>query len=232
MIKAIAIDDEPLALAILQTFCQETDGIDLLRTFTKPQEAEEYLKTEKVDLVFLDIQMPSISGLEFFKKIPEGIQVVFTTAFAEFAVDGFNLQALDYLLKPFSYERFKQSIDKVSNYLELLDKPDNNQEQILQIRADYSLYRIKTSDILYIEGLDDYVKIVLKDHKPIVARITMKNMVEKLPFKDFIRIHRSFIVPLGGIISYRNKMVHLAQKEFPVGSSYLQEVEQRLRNSE
>lgn len=220
MIKAIAIDDEPPALNIIEDFCTQVDSVMLLRTFNKPNEALKYLRKFPVDLLFLDIQMPSLTGIEFYKKVEQDAMVIFTTAYSEYAVEGFNLSAVDYLLKPFTLERFKLALDKATEYYNYLNKTEKAQQQYLFIRADYALTKISFVDILYIEGLDDYIKIYLQNQKTVVARMTMKALQEKLPAKEFIRVHRSFIVPFTRIESVRSKTLLVAGTEIPIGSSY------------
>lgn len=223
MINAIAIDDEPLALEVIRNFCSRIDFINLQKTFTQPSEALKHLKKFPVDLLFLDIQMPSISGIELYKIVRQDTLVIFTTAFSEYAVVSYDLSAIDYLLKPFEEERFKQAVNKANEYFTYLNQKDNRLQQYLFIRADYSLLKIALSDILFIEGLDDYLKIHLQNHKPVVARMTMKAMLEKLSPREFIRVHRSFIVPFHRIETVRNKVIHLNGEEIPIGSSYEQQ---------
>ncbi|MBS7255249.1 LytR/AlgR family response regulator transcription factor [Flavobacterium branchiicola] len=218
MIKAIALDDEPLALEILQNLCDTIDYIELTRTFTKSDEAFKYLKKYPVDLLFLDINMPSISGLDFYKKLPVKTMVIFTTAHSEFAVEGFTLSATDYLLKPISLARFQQAVEKASLQLKLLSQ--NIEQQYLFIRADYSLIKILFSDILYIEGLDDYLKIHIQNQKTVVARMTLKAILQKLPETEFIRVHRSFIIPVSKIEKIRNKVIFIDNAEIPISASY------------
>ncbi|NWL01889.1 DNA-binding response regulator [Flavobacterium collinsii] len=218
MIKAIALDDEPLALEILQSLCDTIDYIDLERTFTKSDEAFKYLKKYPVDLLFLDINMPSISGLDFYKKLPHKTMVIFTTAYSEFAVEGFTLSATDYLLKPISLSRFQLAAEKAYSQWKLQNQ--NIEQQYLFIRADYSLIKILFSDILYIEGLDDYVKIHIKDQKTVVARMTLKAIIQKLPETEFVRVHRSFIIPISKVSKIRNKIIYIDQVEIPISASY------------
>jgi DNA-binding LytR/AlgR family response regulator len=219
MINAIAIDDEPLALRIIENFCAKVDFITLTKTFTRPAEALEYIRQNKVDLLFLDIQMPSLTGIELYKEIKDDTMVIFTTAFSEYAVEGFDLNAVDYLLKPFTFERFLQAAQKALKQLGHL-KPSENKAQPLIIKADYSLVKVEPAEIIYIEGLDDYLKIHLVNRKPLVARLTMKGILEDLP-THFIRVHRSFIVPIDKIKSVRNKTIFLGETtEIPIGSSY------------
>ena len=220
MMKAIALDDEPPALRVIESFCARTAEVQLENTFTMPAEAAKYLKAHKVDLIFLDIQMPSINGIDFYKSIREDVMVIFTTAYSEYAVEGFNVSAIDYLLKPFTYERFLQAIARAHEYFSYKKDGASEAPKYFFIRADYSLLKISFADILFIEGLDDYLKIHLHNANPVVARMTMKGMMDKLPAAEFIRVHRSFIVPLHRIEQYRNKSIKVAGKEIPIGSSY------------
>lgn len=222
-LTAIAIDDEPPALQILEHLCKQHNDIELVKTFTRPTEALKHIHKFPVDVVFLDIKMPSMSGLDLAKEITESTQVIFTTAHSEFAVEGFNLKAADYLLKPFSPDRFEQAISKVIQTAALVRSANTQTSGHMLIRADYSLIKINFSDIRYIEGLDDYVKIHQNGAKTIVARLTLKKLVEKLPAKGFVRIHRSFIVPLDAITAVRNKCVYLDEIELPLGASYEEE---------
>jgi len=220
MIRAIAIDDEPLALKVIEHFCRRVDVIELRETFTKPTEALRYLEKNEVDLLFLDINMPSLSGIDLYRSTTQTTMVIFTTAYSEFAVDGFNLNATDYLLKPFTFERFMQAVEKAQKAHEYAQQAPATEPGYMLVRADYSLVRINFSDILYIESLDDYLKIHLPDRKPVVARMTMKYVLEQLPATAFVRIHRSFIVPLKRISAVRNKTVLLGAQELPIGNSY------------
>ncbi|MGL4598038.1 MAG: LytR/AlgR family response regulator transcription factor [Bacteroidia bacterium] len=226
MINAIALDDEPLALEIIRAYCTQQGEIMLDKTFVRPSEALEYISKFPVDLIFLDIQMPSVLGVDFAQKIPKHIAVIFTTAHSQYAVDGFNLNAVDYLLKPFSFERFEQAVKKVIAQ----HKPtqEATTTQTISIRADYSLIPVALHTIKLIEGLDDYIKIHIDNRSPIVARMTMKGILQKLPESQFIRIHRSFIVPVNRIESMRNKTLLVAGKELPIGSSYEQLVKTQI----
>lgn len=162
-----------------------------------------------------------MSGIEFYKAIPQDAMVIFTTAYAEYAVEGFNLSAIDYLLKPFTFERFVQSVHKAKDYQQFLQKSEAPEPpQYLFIKADYSVYKIAFTDIVFIEGLDDYLKIHLESSKPVVARMTMKGIMEKLPVQDFIRVHRSFIVPFRRVENVRNRLITLAGEDIPIGNSY------------
>jgi DNA-binding LytR/AlgR family response regulator len=220
MIKAIALDDEPPALLVIKSFCNQTGFIELSKTFSKTEDAFKYLQSETVDLLFLDINMPSISGIDFYKQLPQKVMVIFTTAYTEYAVEGFNLQAIDYLLKPFTYQRFMQAVEKAKDYLAFQNKEQTGDKPAyIFLRVDYSMMKVAIADIMFIEGLDDYLKIHLQAQKTLVVRLTMKAMLEKLP-DDFIRVHRSYIVSFRHVESVRNKVIYIAGEEIPIGSSY------------
>ena len=219
MITAIAIDDEPPALQVITSFSNRIEFLQLQKTFVKTSEALRYLESFPVDLLFLDIQMPAITGIEFYRSLPNDQMVIFATAYGEYAVEGFNLSAVDYLLKPFTFERFLQAVGKAKDLIVLRQK-NELEDQHLALRVDYSLVKVSLSEILYVEGLDDYVKIHLKDQQPLVVRMTMKSIIEKLPENNFIRVHRSFIIPFDKIQSVRNKSILVEGHEIPLGRSF------------
>lgn len=227
MISAIAIDDELPALKVIENFSAQVSFITLKKTFNKPHEALQYLQQFPVDLIFLDINMPSLSGIDLYKAAGKNAMAIFTTAYSEYAVEGFNLNAVDYLLKPFTFERFIKAVNKAIEYYNYLHS-QKQEEQYIFIRADYSLVKIKISDIIFIEGLDDYLKIHLNDQKPVVTRLTMKAMLEKLPSTLFIRVHRSYIISLDYIQSVRNKIITVSGVEIPMSSSYEDEFYKRV----
>jgi DNA-binding LytR/AlgR family response regulator len=220
MIRAIAIDDEPLALKVIENFCARTEIVRLEKTFNKPTEALKYLDNFPVDLLFLDIQMPAISGMDFYKSVKQDCMVIFTTAYSEYAVESYELNAMDYLLKPFTFERFAQALEKAKEFYEFSQRKEKPEHDFFYIRADYSLVKILFTDILYIEGLDDYIKIHLADQKPVVARMTLKNLLQKLPGGKFHQVHRSFIVPLDKVEQVRKNKVIILGREIPLGLSY------------
>jgi DNA-binding LytR/AlgR family response regulator len=228
MINAIALDDEPPALRVIENFCAQLDDIGLQKCFTSPADALKYLRKFPVDLLFLDVQMPSLSGVDFCKIVPQQTMVIFVTAHSQYAVEGFNLNAVDYLLKPYSYDRFVQATDKAREFFNYLHQNKNAPQEFIFIRADYQLIKVMFGDIRYIEGLDDYVKIHTDGAKTIIARMTMKGMLEKLSGGDFIRVHRSFIVPFARIESIKNKVIRVAGQEIPVGNSYEDKLNERL----
>lgn len=222
MIQAIAVDDEPLALKVVEQFCATLGTVQLVRTFTKSVEAIHFLNEQKVDLLFLDINMPSISGMDLYQKIHHKSPVIFTTAHSEYAVEGFNLNAVDYLLKPFTYKRFSQAIDK---FIALTgERESDKKDDFITIRADYSLIKVVFSEIVMIESLDNYIKIHLQNTKPLLTRLTLKNIISLLPADKFIRIHRSYVVPVKNIRNIRSKTLYFLNFELPIGSNYEKEV--------
>lgn len=223
MINAIAIDDEPLALKVINSLCDNCDYVNLQKTFTQPNKALKYLRKFPVDLIFCDIQMPSMTGINLVKSLQQNTMVVFTTAYSEYAAVSYELNAIDYLLKPINQKRFNQAITKAQEYYEYANKKDQSAEKNIFVRADFSLVKIPLADILYIEGLADYLKIYIKDRKTLLARMPMKDMMEKLPSADFIRVHRSFILPFSKIEAVRGSTIFIGDQEFPVGRTYAEE---------
>lgn len=223
MINAIAIDDEPLALKVIKSLCDNSKSILLQKTFTQPSLALKYLRKFPVDLIFCDIQMPSMTGINLVKSLQQNTMVIFTTAFSEYAAISYELNAIDYLLKPINQKRFTQAANKAQEYFDYINKKDHTIDKNIFIRADFSLVKIPLVDILYIEGLADYLKIYIKDRKTIVARMPMKDIMEKLPPAEFIRVHRSFILPFGKIEAVRGTTIFIGNQEFPIGRTYADE---------
>jgi len=220
MISCIAIDDEPLALEIIEEFCSRVPFLQLNKTFTDTSEASKFIKKFPVDLLFLDIQMPDTTGIEFYKKFAQNKMVIFTTAYSEYAVEGFNLSAIDYLLKPIEFNRFLQAVDKAHEYFNYQNSSDDKAHQHLFVRSEYSLVKIAFSDIEFIETLDDYIKIHLPGKKPVLTNMNLKNVMSRLNPNEFVRVHRSYIVPLSKIQSVRGKMISLANTEIPIGIKF------------
>lgn len=223
MINAIAIDDEPLALNVIRSLCDKSGAVNLQKTFTQPSEALKHLRKFPTDLIFCDIQMPAMTGINLVKSLQQNTMVIFTTAFSEYAAVSYELSAIDYLLKPINQKRFTQAITKAREYLDYINKKDHSADKSIFIRADFSLVKIPLADILYIEGLADYLKIYIKDRKTIVARMPMKDIMEKLQSSDFIRVHRSFILPFSKIEAVRGTTIFIGDKEFPIGRTYAEE---------
>jgi DNA-binding LytR/AlgR family response regulator len=223
MINAIAIDDEPLALKIIESLCNKSEIINLQKTFTQPNEALKHLRKFPADLIFCDIHMPAMTGINLVKSLQQNTMVIFTTAFSEYAAVSYELNAIEYLLKPINQKRFTQAIAKAQEYFDHINKREQSGDKNIFVRADFNLVKIPLADILYIEGLADYLKIYIKDRKTIVARMPMKDMMEKLPSADFIRVHRSFILPFSKIEAVRGTTIFIGDKEFPIGRTYTDE---------
>lgn len=223
MIKAVAIDDEPLALQILEALCARIEYIKLLKTFTSQAEAQRYLNKFEVDLLFLDIQMPRQNGIDLYKSLKQETKVIFTTAYSEYAVEGFNVSASDYILKPIAFDRFEEAVAKVKRTLDL-EQQNTSANTHLTIRADYKLYNIPLEEIVFIEAMDDYVKINRVDKSTVVARSTMKGILKKLPETLFTRIHKSFIVNTAKVEAVQAGSIEIAGREFPIGTTYKDQV--------
>lgn len=221
--NAIAIDDEPLSLKVIRSLCDKNENIHLQKTFTQPSEALKHLRKYPTDLIFCDIQMPAMTGISLVKSLQQNTMVIFTTAFSEYAVVSYELNAIDYLLKPINQKRFTQAITKAQEYFDYINKKDQGADKSIFIRADFSLVKIPLADIQYIEGLADYLKIYIKDRKTIVARMSMKDMMEKLNSNDFIRVHRSFILPFSKIEAVRGTTIFIGGQAFPIGKTYIDE---------
>jgi DNA-binding LytR/AlgR family response regulator len=222
MIRCIIIDDEPLAGKLVKEYISRVSFLELAGTFTDAIEARKLLEKEKIDLLFLDIQMPDINGIQFYDSLKEKPMVIFTTAFSEYAVEGFNVNAIDYLLKPFEYDRFVKSVYKAKEYYEFIRSQEVQLTSIF-VKSDYQLVKINLKDVLLIEGLDDYIRIHLPGGKTILTLMSLKAIAEKLPAQEFVRIHRSYIVPLSKIEKVSSKKIEIAGKEIPVGISYADE---------
>ncbi len=218
MIHCIAIDDEPLALQLISEYCSKISFLKLEKIFTNTDEANAYLQNNTVDLLFLDIQMPDINGMQFYKNLSKKPPVIFTTAYKDFAAEGFNVDAVDYLLKPFEYDRFLKACYKANEYLDFLSSQELQLNSIF-VKVNYEIMKINLKDIELIEALDDYIKIYIKPN-PVLTLMTLKSIQEKLPARDFARVHRSFIVPLGLIEKFSKTKLWISGKEIPIGSSY------------
>lgn len=233
-LNCIAVDDEPLALGLVSKFIEQTPFLNLVGKYSGALDALKAIHTEKIDLIFLDIQMPDLNGIELARVLDKGAdkpRIIFTTAYNQFALEGYKVDALDYLLKPFNYEEFLRAAQKALNYAELLNKPatqtvaagetEHADDKYLFLKVEYQLVRIALDDILYIEGLKDYVKVHLKNvEKAVLSLTSLKALEEKLPSKRFMRIHRSFIVALDKITSMTKNSVQIGKMMITVGDQY------------
>lgn len=229
--RVIIVDDEPLAQDILETFVDKIPSLQLVKKCNNAIEAFDVLKHEDIDLMFLDIQMPQLTGIEFLKSLKQPPMVIFTTAYDNYALEGYELNVIDYLLKPISLERFMKAVNKAQNQYELLKSgasaeapvPEADPSDFIFVKADKKLVKVKYSEIKYIEGLKDYV-IIRTDTGRVITLQTMKSLEEKLPANLFKRIHRSYIVALDKIEAIVGNMVEIEKKHLPIGKNYRDEL--------
>ncbi len=224
MINCIIIDDEELARILLKSYIEKTPFLELVGTYENPVEALPSLKNEDIDMIFLDIQMPEIKGTDFAKLIPNTTKFIFTTAYSEFAVEGYSLNALDYLLKPITYERFLEATAKIQEATSQLN------EQSLTIKSGYDLHKIKVNDIVYIESDSEYVNFHLNDDKKIMSYQSLKSLEKSLPEDTFMRVHRSYIINKKMVSSLKGKELVLNGISIPVSTTYYESVKDNLFN--
>ncbi|RKR08059.1 LytTR family two component transcriptional regulator [Maribacter vaceletii] len=218
-IKTIIIDDEELARTLIKTYIDKVDFLENISSFETPIEALSTLKEKQIDLIFLDIQMPKLKGTDFAKLITSKTKVVFTTAYSEYALEGFNLNALDYLLKPITFERFLQAVNKI--------KPETVIQDTITIKSGYDLHKLKYSDILFIESDNEYVVFNTPERK-IMSHGTLKSLQESLPRNLFMRVHRSYIVNKEKVSALKGKNLFIHEKKIPVSDSYFDKVKTEL----
>lgn len=235
MLSVIAIDDEPLALQLIVDYIQKTPELMLAGQFENPLEAARYLGNNHVDVVFTDIQMPGLNGIEFTKAMLNGPVVVFTTAFDKYAIEGFKLDIADYLLKPFTYQEFLTSVSKAERMIRSLPKTDEevqSNNEFLFIKSDYKIKRINFGNILYVEGLKEYVKVYTQNsEKPILSLSSLKILETKLPTDKFMRVHRSFIVNLEKIETIDRSRIVFGKKYIPIGEQYKEKFQEYLERN-
>lgn len=223
-LKTIAIDDEPLAIKLLIDYISKTPFLELSGTFDNPLDALDFLHNEQIDLILVDIQMPDLTGIEFTRMLENGPKIIFTTAYAQYAIEGFKLNATDYLLKPFSYEEFLKAAQKAYKIAELENSATISVEannQFLFLKSEYKIRRINFNDILYIEGLKDYIKVYTRtDPKPIMSLNSLKALEQKLSEEKFMRVHRSFIVNLEQIETIDRSRIVFGKEYIPVSDQY------------
>lgn len=228
ILNCVIIDDEPLALELLQSYVEKTSTLRLVGKYSSAMQAmNEMTDAEEVHLMFLDIQMPGLNGLEFSKLTDSMTRIIFTTAFEKYALESYKVNALDYLLKPISYADFLQAVSKAHNWFELQvkNKPSEQVADYIYVKSDYKLVQIPLDKILYIEGLKDYIKIHLENEpKAILSLLSMKSMEESLPSERFIRVHRSYIVQKSKIKVIDRGRIVFNKEYIPVSDSYKQEL--------
>jgi len=222
VLKCIAIDDEPLALKLISGYVSRFPSLQLINTFDDAISGAEFLKNKPVDLLFIDINMPDITGIDLVRSLEVRPIVIFTTAYKNFAYEGFELEALDYILKPIDFKRFEKAVEKAIDYYQYKNKPITEQaDESLYVYSEYRMVKIELNAIEYIESMEDYIKIHLTNAKTVLTLMPLKKVLEKLPADKFQRIHRSYIVPVNKIRSIQNRKVKLTDIELPVSESYL-----------
>lgn len=224
-LTCVIVDDEPMALNLVESYIEKTPFLQLENKYNSAIDAMEFLNTEIIDVLFLDIQMPDLTGLEFSKMLPKHTKVIFTTAFDKYALEGFKVEALDYLLKPFDYSEFLTAANKAQAWFALVKGKSSasilEKKDFIFIKSEYKQLRIKLEDVLYFEGLKDYIKIYLKDNpKPILTLMSLKSLQEELPKDDFMRVHRSFIVSLKNIEVIERSQIIINNQRITVSEQY------------
>ena len=224
--KCIIVDDEPLAHDILSDYVSKLKNLELVNTYTNPIEAFSSIERDKIELIFLDVQMPELTGIQFMKLLGNKAKVILTTAYPEYALDGYEHNVVDYLLKPISFERFQKACDKINNNVTIVDENSVELDHIF-IKSEHKIVRIDLSSILYIEGLKDYISIYTNKER-VLTLMNMKKVEELLPSKRFIRVHKSYIVPLEKISSIEKNRIYIDGQGIPIGDTYKDEFYMRL----
>jgi len=223
IINCIIVDDEPLALDLLESYIKKTSFLHLVSRCSNAFEAIEHINNSSVDLIFLDIHMPELSGLEFSRTLSKEHRVIFTTAYEKYALEGYKVDALDYLLKPFNYEEFLKAANKARNWFDRTSTTTESNAPVLYIyvKSEYKLIKISLDQILYIEGLKDYVKIFMADkERPVLTLMSLKSLEQQLPNDKFMRIHRSFIINLGFIDQIERNQVVIRSTRITIADIY------------
>lgn len=226
MIKAIAIDDEPIALDIIKRFAERIPYLNLEKQFLNGLEAKEYLKDNEVQLLFLDVRMPDINGIDLFKDLEEKPLVIFSTAYSEYALSGFELDALDYLLKPYTFERFEKAVLKAKELLELKGILDNN--PTLFVKDGYQIIKVDLKEVLALQALGNYIRFIFQGRE-VLARMTIKEFLSEWADHTFLQVHRSYIININRINKIDRHTIWVEDMEIPIGGSYLEEVKERFR---
>ena len=225
--KCVAIDDAPYALELIQLYAEKMPEIELVKTFDDAIAGAEFLNSNPVDLLFIDINMPDISGLALVRSLKTRPLLIFTTAYKEFAFDGFQLEAIDYLLKPIAFERFEKAVRKALEFFNYKHNARLENTDSFFVYSEYKAVKINIQEIEFIESLKNYLQIHLTDNKPVRTAMPLKKILEKLPKDKFLRIHRSYVVPVAKVNSILNRKVLLVTgKEFPIGDSYFTAVQE------
>lgn len=230
--RCLIVDDEPLAIEIIENHLNQLDDFTIVRRCKNAIEAFQVLEKEPIDLMFLDIQMPKITGIDFLKSLKHQPKVIFTTAYIDYALEGYELDVVDYLVKPISFERFFKAINKYKNQKSTQDisvtSPETAAQDYIYVKANKKRHRLVFDSILYVESIKDYVRIHLKD-KSLIIKTTLTHFESQLPKDSFLRIHRSYIINLNKVSAHTHNDIELAEIEIPIGNSYKQKVFELLK---
>ncbi|MEO9894119.1 LytTR family DNA-binding domain-containing protein [Aurantibacter sp.] len=230
--NCIIIDDEPLAIEVLENYCENIDFLDLVGSYTNPLEAISTIKEKKIDLIFCDIEMPQISGIDFVRSLDNRPLFIFTTAYSQYAVEGFDLNAVDYLVKPIPYHRFIKAVSRAKELLTLKEKPItgnvfsshgevNETQKFIFVKSEYESIKISLDEIEYIQGLKDYLKIHISNtNKAVLTLMNFKEILDRLPSNQFLRVHKSFIVNVDYIKTVQRNKIVINDMRIPIGESY------------
>ena len=228
IIQCAIIEDEPLAQNILKKYIEDHPALKLVAICNNAEEGQKVLPRQKVELLFLDINLPKLSGISFLKTLPHPPLVIFTTAYPEYAVDGFELDAVDYLLKPFSFERFLKAANKAVQQVNKKEMAEQVIPSFIFLKADKKVHKVNLDNILYIEAAGDYIKVVMEDGQHIVND-TLKSLQDELPPIQFIRVHKSYIISRNKIKFFEGNYVKVGNADIPIGNSYKEEISARLK---
>ncbi|MDP2415270.1 LytTR family DNA-binding domain-containing protein [Daejeonella sp.] len=234
-IRTVIVDDEPLAIEVIETYLKNFSDIEIIAKCGDGIQAFNILQQKKADLMFLDVKMPGLNGTELLKSLKNPPKVIFTTAYHDYAVEGFELNALDYLLKPVSFDRFLKAMEKVYEHFGFTARqniqtgiiPARNQDIFLYLKVDRRMVKVDVKDILWIESQKDYIKVVLSD-KELISKQKISILEELLPEEEFLRIHRSFIIAVNKIESFNSSKIEIGAKELPIGRNYKNDCQRRL----
>ena len=237
--RCLIIDDEPLAIKVIESYIDQIEGVEVVATCSNPLEVISILNKHAIDLVFLDIEMPNLTGIDLVKTIENMPQFIFTTAYPQYALDGFNLNATDYLVKPIPFHRFLKAISRVREKYQLeksftvntssAGRSETMENDFIFVKSEYENIKINTEDILYIQGLKDYIKIYTQDaSKAILTLMSFKSILEKLPSKHFLRVHKSYIINIKKIKALQKTKVVVGDVQIPIGDTFKSRVLERL----
>lgn len=237
-IKTLIVDDEPHALEVIEQYAANFDELEIVAKCNNAIEAFQIVKQHKIDLIFLDIKMPGLTGTDFIRSLKNPPKVIFTTAYQDYALEGFDLNAVDYLLKPIAFDRFLQAIDKLLTLIKgnpqkisIAEKPaDQKSDVFLYLRVERKMVKVNVKEIYWVESLKDYIKVILKD-RVLISKQKISLLEELLPKNQFVRIHRSFIVSIAKIEGFHSYAVEVLGKELPIGRNYKTECHKKLRSS-